>query len=308
MFYPNIPSSGDVCKRHDQQNCCPKWSDETPGNRGWRGRRCDDCFVRITGNGTRCYSCDKQETCDYKKRTAQEILSEIKSNTFPRGRTWGHMHNWVIRPFESDTDGSDDRINFSSDKDCYMCANDVLFSPIYANKDVFDNFGYETAKFIVDMCVGKTVTEAETYIQLMFCKSFRDAEHKRYTQITRGNGEHAAIDINGKRLPVPPQIANNLYEKANNACQLCGWTHKNRRGLKLRAGLTIHHIQPVLAEGGGGNHNPDNLIVLCRTCHALYHAGEITKQELINAKESKNPTRPDLRDANGNKESSPCNP
>lgn len=41
--------------------------------------------------------------------------------------------------------------------------------------------------------------------------------------------------------------------------------------------LDMHHIIEV-SEGGGNA--PDNLIVLCPTCHALFHRGEIRRESI----------------------------
>lgn len=41
--------------------------------------------------------------------------------------------------------------------------------------------------------------------------------------------------------------------------------------------LDLHHIIEV-AEGGGND--PDNLIALCPTCHALFHRGEVNRESI----------------------------
>lgn len=49
--------------------------------------------------------------------------------------------------------------------------------------------------------------------------------------------------------------------RAEGICEDCGEENEP---------LEIHHLIPVKR---GGNHSPENLICLCRTCHTLYHRG-----------------------------------
>jgi hypothetical protein len=64
-----------------------------------------------------------------------------------------------------------------------------------------------------------------------------------------------------------------MLAQAEWACEFCGW-----RAPKLLAEdaiLSLHHVMPVYI---GGSDDPDNLIILCPTCHALAHACEIRRK------------------------------
>ena len=68
-------------------------------------------------------------------------------------------------------------------------------------------------------------------------------------------------------------------EAVNNArkpyCQLCG----NVKDIQ------VHHLK---SKGSGGNDTPDNLISLCKYCHAKTHSGQISREQLREAKEANN--------------------
>lgn len=53
-----------------------------------------------------------------------------------------------------------------------------------------------------------------------------------------------------------------MLKKANNRCVKCGCSD----------GLDVHHIR---AKVNGGTDDPENLVVLCKACHAEWHALEI---------------------------------
>jgi len=63
-----------------------------------------------------------------------------------------------------------------------------------------------------------------------------------------------------------------LYE---NKCAICGYD---------KQGLQIHHITPVAA---GGSDEFDNLILLCRNHHTEFHAGLLTKEEILKYRKNK---------------------
>lgn len=63
--------------------------------------------------------------------------------------------------------------------------------------------------------------------------------------------------------PLPPKMKQSIFERDNYTCQNCG-----KKGVPGQAwyNLQIHHKIPYRA---GGEHTPDNLIVLCSDCHKL---------------------------------------
>ena len=56
-----------------------------------------------------------------------------------------------------------------------------------------------------------------------------------------------------------------VRERDNCTCQYCHGKSKDKR-------LEVHHL---IHRADGGSDTPDNLITLCATCHARYHAGKI---------------------------------
>jgi len=58
----------------------------------------------------------------------------------------------------------------------------------------------------------------------------------------------------------------NICEQDVILCEVCG-----------RIAVDIHHIK---YRSQGGSDDVDNLIALCRKCHDLAHAKEITEEEL----------------------------
>ena len=56
-----------------------------------------------------------------------------------------------------------------------------------------------------------------------------------------------------------------VRERDNCTCQHCRGRSKDRR-------LEVHHL---VHRRDGGSNRPENLITLCATCHAKYHAGQI---------------------------------
>lgn len=78
------------------------------------------------------------------------------------------------------------------------------------------------------------------------------------------------------------------------ACEVCGWVPPSVRGVPLSGILNLHHIVPLRR---GGSSDPDNLILLCATCHSIAHAGMPSttgRMEYCNADELRLRTKGDL--------------
>lgn len=78
------------------------------------------------------------------------------------------------------------------------------------------------------------------------------------------------------------QIANELYERYNYKCAICGWQAtpdliKTKRGYIHSHGNELHHIMPV---EDGGQAKESNLILLCPNHHKQADLGIITPEEL----------------------------
>lgn len=67
---------------------------------------------------------------------------------------------------------------------------------------------------------------------------------------------------------IPFDVQKEMYERAGNACEMCGWNHQKRRRNDPRI-LELHHIAEHAA---GGPNTPENLVVLCSRCHDDIHA------------------------------------
>lgn len=68
---------------------------------------------------------------------------------------------------------------------------------------------------------------------------------------------------------IPFQVEKEVYRRAGNACQLCGW-NRDRWTKKDPRILELHHLT---AHAAGGANVPENLAVLCSKCHDDVHAG-----------------------------------
>jgi len=67
---------------------------------------------------------------------------------------------------------------------------------------------------------------------------------------------------------IPFDVQKQVYERAANMCQLCGWDHQRWSRTDPRI-LELHHIVEHVA---GGVNMPENLAVLCNRCHDDVHA------------------------------------
>jgi len=68
---------------------------------------------------------------------------------------------------------------------------------------------------------------------------------------------------------IPFDVQKEVYEKANNTCQLCGWNREKWTRDDPRI-LELHHVEEHVE---GGPNIPENLVVLCGRCHDDVHAG-----------------------------------
>lgn len=70
---------------------------------------------------------------------------------------------------------------------------------------------------------------------------------------------------------IPFDVQKEVYERAKNTCQLCGWNREKWTRDDPRI-LELHHIEEHVE---GGPNIPENLVVLCGRCHDGVHAGRI---------------------------------
>ena len=75
------------------------------------------------------------------------------------------------------------------------------------------------------------------------------------------------------RTAIPKRVEKQLYQEVGSRCPLCGEDDI--------AMLTIHHIDGYAKFR---THDPDEMVVLCRNCHAKADAGEIPREKLYAAK------------------------
>lgn len=69
---------------------------------------------------------------------------------------------------------------------------------------------------------------------------------------------------------IPYDVQSEVYKRASNSCQICGWRRDVWRKEDPRI-LELHHIKE---HAKGGQNSPDNLAVLCSRCHDKVHAGK----------------------------------
>lgn len=67
--------------------------------------------------------------------------------------------------------------------------------------------------------------------------------------------------------------AHGLNTRDKPACEVCG-----------KLADDIHHIKPKGMGGSKLKDNPENLIALCRDCHDMAHANELSKEYLRRCK------------------------
>jgi HNH endonuclease len=89
-----------------------------------------------------------------------------------------------------------------------------------------------------------------------FCEEHQREENRRYEKYDRDPTVHRKYGQVWKRL-------RDSYVKAHPFCEECF-----KKGIMVPV-EEVHHIRPL---SEGGNHSKDNLISLCKSCHARIHA------------------------------------
>nr|DAD64642.1 MAG TPA: HNH endonuclease [Caudoviricetes sp.] len=89
-----------------------------------------------------------------------------------------------------------------------------------------------------------------------FCEEHQREENRRYEKYDRDPLVHRKYGQVWKRL-------RDSYVKAHPFCEECF-----KKGMMVPV-EEVHHIKPL---SEGGSHSKDNLISLCKSCHARIHA------------------------------------
>lgn len=71
-------------------------------------------------------------------------------------------------------------------------------------------------------------------------------------------------------VEVSPALRQYVLDRDDYRCQVCGW------GKEL-GGLHLHHVQ---FRSLGGDHESNNLVVLCWQCHTAVHQGRLVVSRL----------------------------
>lgn len=79
--------------------------------------------------------------------------------------------------------------------------------------------------------------------------------------------------MTARRKAVPKRLEKSLYQEVESRCPLCGEDNVTA--------LQIHHIKPYAETL---RHDPNEMIVICASCHARADAGEIPRSQLYSAK------------------------
>lgn len=165
-----------------------------------------------------------------------------------------------------------------------LCNNYELALQYYGNGDYSYNVG-NLSKALGDY------TQAKTYFELVKNDKMINLSSEKITkvknEISNNNGESRMPSFSGgtlliivgvvilllflssKKSPQSyyhskewKQIASNIKRERGYTCQHCGWKSYDGRG------LNVHHIVP---RSRGGSDEPNNLVVLCKECHARIH-------------------------------------
>lgn len=74
------------------------------------------------------------------------------------------------------------------------------------------------------------------------------------------------FDKSNEKEEIPKEIREIIKQRDKNTCKLCGTEGSFGHYMSGGAGnIFIHHIIP------NGASEPDNLLILCKTCHQLVH-------------------------------------
>lgn len=91
-----------------------------------------------------------------------------------------------------------------------------------------------------------------------------------------GPGEYVLESTTRRTTPhdrtIEAAIEREVYARAENRCELCGWSRAEWHADDPRS-LELHHVR---AHAEGGPNTADNLRVVCSRCHDEIHAGRVS--------------------------------
>lgn len=115
---------------------------------------------------------------------------------------------------------------------------------------------------------GRRIRELRTEEGYAIATRFTGRPDLKMGEYVLENGERIAEPHDRK---IPFDVQKEVYERAKNTCQLCGWNREKWTRDDPRI-LELHHIEEHVE---GGPNIPENLVVLCSRCHDEIHAGRI---------------------------------
>jgi len=96
-----------------------------------------------------------------------------------------------------------------------------------------------------------------------FCSNKCHVQHRRQCFIASWlRGDVSGTSGAGRSMRVAAIIRHHLLDAAGHKCSRCGWSEMNPISGKVP--LTIDHV-----DGNASNSSPENLVVLCPSCHSL---------------------------------------
>lgn len=81
------------------------------------------------------------------------------------------------------------------------------------------------------------------------------------------------VNVAPRKTAIPKQIEKQIFQEAGSACPFCGEKHV--------AVLHIHHIIP---RAEGGPNTPENLLLVCASCHQKIHTEIISSEQVYSTK------------------------
>ena len=106
---------------------------------------------------------------------------------------------------------------------------------------------------------GKKLDRGHTIFCSNDCRnSYLEEEYLKYIERWKNGDEPGHVPC----LKIHQYVRRYLFEKNNNSCEMCGWSHEHPITHKIP--LQIHHI-----DGDCTNNSEDNLQLLCPNCHSL---------------------------------------